>query len=144
MSCRRCLPKKSVGKTTGGSVDLVWINGENFASMKTNELLAEPGWATTLPNWDYVDVENKPTVVMDFTVPTDGQESPWGMAKLVFMHDSARLAEPPASLEELLDFAKANPGRFVYPQPPNFFGTTFLKQVLVSLAPDAFRTRKSL
>lgn len=131
------LAEKSVGKATGGSVDLVWINGENFASMKTNELLAEPGWATTLPNWNYVDVENKPTVVMDFTVPTDGQESPWGMAKLVFMHDGARLAEPPASLDELLDFAKANPGRFAYPQPPNFFGTTFLKQVLVSLAPDA-------
>ncbi|POF34407.1 ABC transporter substrate-binding protein [Roseibium marinum] len=130
------LTEKSVGKTSGGAVDLIWINGENFASMKENDLLAAPGWAQTLPNWRYVDVENKPTVVIDFTVPTEGRESPWGMAKLVFMHDSARLQTPPATLEELLAFAKDNPGRFAYPQPPNFHGTTFLKQVLVETIAD--------
>lgn len=130
------LAEKSVGKATGGAVDLIWINGENFASMKTNGLLAAPGWAQTLPNWQYVDVENKPTVVVDFTVPTDGQESPWGMAKLVFMYDSARLDTPPSTLRELMDFARDNPGRFSYPQPPNFYGTTFLKQALVNTVPD--------
>ncbi|WP_282044839.1 ABC transporter substrate-binding protein [Roseibium album] len=130
------LAEKSVGKATGGAVDLIWINGENFASMKTNGLLAAPGWAQTLPNWQYVDVENKPTVVVDFTVPTDGQESPWGMAKLVFMYDSARLDTPPSTLRELMDFARDNPGRFSYTQPPNFYGTTFLKQALVNTVPD--------
>jgi len=130
------LTEKSVGKTSGGAVDLIWINGENFAAMKEQGLLAEPGWAETLPNWRHVDVEDKPTVTVDFTVPTDGQESPWGMAKLVFLHDSARLENPPATLEALLAHAKANPGRVAYPQPPNFYGTTFLKQVLVDTAPD--------
>lgn len=130
------LAEKSVGKSSGGAVDLIWINGENFAAMKAGELLAEPGWAETLPNWRYVDVENKPTVTVDFTVPTDGQESPWGMAKLVFMYDSARLDTPPSSLDDLLAYAKANPGRFAYPQPPNFYGTTFLKQVLASTVED--------
>ncbi|WP_428673487.1 ABC transporter substrate-binding protein [Roseibium sp.] len=130
------LTEKSVGKDTGGAVDLIWINGENFASMKENGLLAEPGWAESLPNWKYVDVANKPTVKVDFTVPTDGQESPWGMAKLVFIHDGARLKTPPATLEDLLAFARANPGRFTYPQPPNFYGTTFLKQVLINTVAD--------
>ncbi len=130
------LTEKSVGKDTGGAVDLIWINGENFASMKENGLLAAPGWADTLPNWKYVDETNKPTVKVDFTVPTDGQESPWGMAKLVFMYDGARLGTPPATLGELLAFAKANPGRFSYPQPPNFYGTTFLKQVLTGTIAD--------
>jgi putative thiamine transport system substrate-binding protein len=130
------LAEKSVGKTSGGAVDLIWINGENFASMKEQGLLAEPGWAETLPNWQYVDVENKPTVSVDFTVPTDGQESPWGMAKLVFIHDGARLDSPPATLEALLDYARSHPGRFAYPQPPNFYGTTFLKQVLVDTVED--------
>ena len=130
------LAEKSVGKTSGGAVDLIWINGENFASMKENGLLAGKGWAETLPNWRFVDVENKPTVRIDFTVPTDGQESPWGMAKLVFMYDSARLETPPATHQALLDYAKANPGRFAYPQPPNFYGTTFLKQILVDTAGD--------
>ncbi len=130
------LAEKSVGKDSGGAVDLVWINGENFAAMKRNGLLAEPGWAETLPNWHYVDVENKPTVKVDFTVPTDGQESPWGMAKLVFMHDSARLETPPSSLDALLAYARDNPGRFSYPQPPAFLGTTFMKQVLINTVAD--------
>ncbi|WP_420412284.1 ABC transporter substrate-binding protein [Roseibium sp.] len=130
------LAEKSVGKASGGAVDLVWINGENFAAMKKHDLLAEPGWAQSLPNWTYVDTENKPTVLTDFTVPTDGLESPWGMAKLVFMHDSGRLKTPPKTLEDLLNFAKADPGRFAYPQPPNFYGTTFLKQILISTIKD--------
>ncbi|MHA7774899.1 ABC transporter substrate-binding protein [Roseibium sp. M-1] len=130
------LAGKSVGKTSGGAVDLIWVNGENFAAMKTQGLLAEPGWAETLPNWQYVDVENKPTVRIDFTVPTDGQESPWGMAKLVFIHDSTRLGTPPATLDDLLAYAKAHPGRIAYPQPPNFYGTTFLKQALINTVKD--------
>lgn len=130
------LAEKSVGKSSGGAVDLIWINGENFAAMKTQGLLAGPGWVETLPNWRYVDTENKPTVTVDFTVPTDGQESPWGMAKLVFMYDSARLDTPPATLEALLAYARDNPGRFTYPQPPNFHGTTFLKQILAGTIED--------
>ncbi|MTI43954.1 putative thiamine transport system substrate-binding protein [Roseibium hamelinense] len=128
--------EKTAGRTSGGTVDLVWINGENFNTLKTQGLLAEKGWAETLPNWQYVDVEGKPTVVSDFTVPTDGQESPWGMAQLVFMHDSARLPEPPKSLSALAEYANANPGRITYPQPPNFHGSTFLKQALITLIDD--------
>lgn len=132
----RVLAEKTAGKTSGGAVDLVWINGENFAAMKREGLLQTEAWAERLPNWSLVDVEGKPTVRKDFTVATDGLESPWGMAKLVFMHDSARLAEPPASLQALADFANANPGRFTYPQPPNFHGSTFLKQALSDLIDD--------
>ncbi len=36
------LAEKSVGKATGGAVDLIWINGENFASMKTMVCLRRP------------------------------------------------------------------------------------------------------
>jgi putative thiamine transport system substrate-binding protein len=43
---------------------------------------------------------------------------------------------PPRSPEALLDFAKANPGRFTYPAPPDFIGSTVLKQFLLSLATD--------
>src|SRR5690606_8035291 len=56
----------------------------------------------------------------------------WGMAKLVFFYDSARTqkSELPMSADGLLEWAKANPGRFSYPQPPDFIGSSFLKQVL--------------
>lgn len=124
----RVLTERSAGTTTGGAVDLIWINGENFAAMRAEDLLFGP-FATDLPNWPLVDVAGKPAVVTDFTLPTDGYESPWAMAQLVFEYDSARLAEPPRSLDALRDFILANPGRFTYPQPPDYLGTTFLKQV---------------
>ena len=130
------LAEKSVGKDKDGKVDLIWINGENFASMKRAGLLFTPGWADKLPNWIYVDVENMPTITVDFTIPTDSLESPWGGAKLVFFHDSARQTKLPNSVKELAEWAKINPGRFTYPQPPNFIGSTFLKQALSELAGD--------
>ena len=131
----RVLAEKAVGREKGGAVDLIWINGENFAAMKEAGLLFGP-WAEALPNWHYVDVEGKPTVVSDFTVPTEGFEAPWGMAQLVFFHDMVRLPDPPRSAPALLEWAQANPGRFAYPEPPDFLGTTFLKQVLHGLVAD--------
>ncbi len=130
--------EKAAGRTEGGAVDLIWINGENFASMKSQDLLMSPGWAEKLPNWKYVDIANKPTIRTDFTIPVEGLESPWGMAKLVFFHDSARTetASMPTSADGLLAWAKAHPGRFTYPQPPDFVGSSFLKQVLVEKVAD--------
>src|SRR3546814_1979072 len=58
------------------------------------------------------------------------------MAKLNFIYDSARVAETPGSIRELLEWAQAHPGRFTYPAPPDFLGSTFLKQVLIELAAD--------
>ena len=130
--------EKAAGRDRGGSVDLVWINGENFAAMKERGLLFSPGWAENLPNWRYVDYENKPTITTDFTIPVEGLASPWGMAQLVFFYDSARMeaAKLPRNADELLAWAEANPGRFSYPQPPDFTGSSFLKQVLLEKAAD--------
>lgn len=134
----RVLAEKAAGRDSGGSVDLIWINGENFASMKRQGLLYGPGWAGKLPNRRYVDVENKPTIRTDFTVPVEGYESPWGMAQLVFFYDSARTdaGSLPRSAGDLLAWARDNPGRFSYPQPPDFTGTSFLKQVLIETTAD--------
>lgn len=130
------LAEKTAGTLDGGSVDLIWINGENFAAMKREGLLLSEGWANKLPNFQYVDVSGKPTVINDFTVPTDGLEAPWGMAQLVFFNDTAIDSEMPTSMAGLLQWAQDNPGRFSYPQPPDYVGTTFLKQALYELVTD--------
>jgi putative thiamine transport system substrate-binding protein len=132
----RVLSEKAAGRDTGGSVDLVWVNGENFAALERHGLLQPAAWSTKLPSYRYVDVENKPTVERDFTMPVDGLEAPWGMAKLVFFYDTTRLSDPPNSATALGEWIAKNPGRFTYPQPPDFSGTTFLKQLLLDLAPD--------
>lgn len=132
---RKVLAERTAGRITDGSVDLIWINGENFKAMKDNALLYGPV-TDKLPNFQLVDTEALPATVLDFTVPTDGLESPWGQAKLVFIHDMATLPEPPKSIDAILAHAKENPGRITYPAPPDFTGTTFLKQVLYSKVAD--------
>ena len=129
---RKVLAERTAGRVTDGSVDLIWINGENFKAMKDNALLYGP-FVDRLPNFALVDTEEKPTTVLDFTVPTDGLEAPWGMAKLVFIHDSAALADPPRSIPAILEHARRNKGRITYPAPPDFTGTTFLKQALYEM-----------
>ncbi|MCT4655783.1 MAG: ABC transporter substrate-binding protein [Cohaesibacter sp.] len=131
------IAEKAAGKVSGGSVDLVWVNGENFASLKDKKLLLPASWAPDLPNYKFADIKGKPTLTTDFTVPTDGLESPWGMAQLSFYYDSAVTKAVPKSATALLDWAKKNPGRFAYPKPPDFIGSTFLKQIALELAPDA-------
>ncbi|MFS4439288.1 ABC transporter substrate-binding protein [Paracoccaceae bacterium GXU_MW_L88] len=135
----RVLAEKTAGQDENGAVDLIWINGANFAAMKENGLLFGP-WAEDLPHFDLVDVEGKPTTVNDFGVDVEGYEAPWDMAQLVFEHDSESLPEPPMSIAALADWAAGNPGRFTYPQPPDYLGETFLKQVLLSLtdSPEMF------
>ena len=137
----RVLGEKAAGKTAGGSVDLIWINGENFAAMKQQGLLFGP-FAALLPNYRLVDTERKPTTTVDFTIPVDGMESPWGMAQIVFLYDTARISDPPRSIPAFLAWARAHPGRFAYPAPPDFTGSTFLKQALYELAPDPAMLQK--
>jgi len=137
----RIVVEKAAGQEAGGSVDLIWINGENFAALKSQNLLFGP-FTHLLPNFEKVDPQEKPTVVLDFTIPTDGYESPWGMAQLVFFHDSARVPEPPRTMAALKTWAEANPGRFAYPAPPDFLGTTFLKQALYETTADPLRLLK--
>ncbi len=130
----RVLSEKQAGEDDDGAIDMIWINGANFAAMKDADLLFGP-YAEQLPNWAFVDAEGK-TVQTDFTVPTEGFESPWAMAQVVFIHDTADWPTVWAPCRPLLEWTTANPGRFTYPQPPDFLGTTFLKQALVDLLDD--------
>lgn len=132
----RILAEKTAGKTQGGSVDLVWVNGENFASLKREGLLRDDSWAFDLPSFAYTDAESLPGIISDFANPTDGLESPWGRAQLVFGYDSQYVSAPPRSARALAIWIKANPGRFTFPQPPDFTGTTFLKQILLEITPN--------
>lgn len=127
----RLIAEKAAGKEQGGSVDMVWINGENFKSLKDNKLLFGP-FAQALPSWQYVDTSLPVTV--DFSEPTDGLEAPWGMGQLVFIYDDEELSNPPRSFAEMLNYAKANPNHLSYPRPPEFHGTSFLKALLIELS----------
>lgn len=131
----RVLAEKAAGRTTGGSVDLIWLNGPNFLAMKEQGLL-HTSFVESLPNARWLDLSPGSANTLDFTVPVEGMESPWRLAKFVITYDSARIDAPPAGMAGWPDWAAAHPGRVTHPDPSNFMGATFLKQALIELAPE--------
>ncbi|MGB3186318.1 MAG: ABC transporter substrate-binding protein [Ornithinimicrobium sp.] len=112
--------------STGGEVDLVWVNGDNFATVQQAQGW-RCGWVQDLPNAEYLDPED-PLLTNDFGVDVAGCEAPWHKAQFTFAYAADRVDDPPATMDELLDWARDNPGRFTYPAPPDFTGSVFLRQ----------------
>lgn len=137
------LSEKQAGKDPG-AVDLIWINGENFFTLKQANLLY-PDWARQLPNSQYVNWDN-PAINRDFGTPVDNLESPWSSAQFQFVYDSARLqpADLPRSYADLKTWVCAHPGRFTYiaPGPGGFLGTRFVKGALYEISGGAEQWQK--
>lgn len=116
------------GLKSGGSIDLIWINGENFRTMKQGNLLYGP-FTDKLPAMQHYDLNN-PAVLTDFGLPIDGYEAPYTGSYYVMAVNGDRISQPPQNFEELLAWAEANPGRFAYVAPPAFDGSRFLLTAL--------------
>jgi putative spermidine/putrescine transport system substrate-binding protein len=132
------LGEKQAGKNLG-AVDLIWINGENFFTLKQAGLLY-PDWAQKIPNAKLVNWDN-PAINMDFGNPVDNLESPWSSAEFQFIYDSAHMTpnQLPRSYADLKNWACAHPGRFTYiaPGPGGFLGTSFVKGALYEISGNA-------
>ena len=126
------LGEKESGVTDKGSVDMIWINGENFRTMKQGGL-AYCGYTDLLPNNALINWDN-PAIANDFGVPVDKCEVPWSKAQFAFAHDSAKTPNPPKSIAALIDWIKANPGQFTYPAAPDFTGAVFVRHVFYYVA----------
>ena len=127
----KVLAEKQAGKTTDGSVDLIWINGENFRTMAEANVLFG-AWSKRIPNaalipWD------QPNVANDFGYPVNEREAPWGKAQFILIYDSAKITNPPKSFAAFEDWLKANPGKFTYAAPPDFTGSVFVRHVFYEL-----------
>ncbi len=131
---RRMLAERAAG-TEEGTVDLVWVNGDNFATGKEADAWL-CGWSDQLPNQAFVD-EGDPLVGTDFGVAVDGCEAPWHKAQFSFVYDEDRVDDPPTTVAGLLDWAELHPGRFTYPAPPDFTGSVFVRQALYAVSGGA-------
>ena len=135
MNIDEILTKLSGEKQAGakkGSIDMIWINGENFYSAKDNGLLWGP-FTDKLPNMEnYIDM-NDPETLNDFCMPIEGYEAPYAKAQMVMYADTAVTPDLPASAEELLDFCKANPGKVTYPALPDFTGSAFVRNLIYEI-----------
>ena len=123
--------EKQAGSTKG-SIDMIWINGENFYSAKDNGLLWGP-FTDKLPNMEsYIDLDD-PETLNDFCMPIDGYEAPYAKAQLVMYADTAVTPDLPTSAEEFLEFCKANPGKVTYPALPDFTGSAFIRNLIYEI-----------
>lgn len=126
------LAQKQATVENNGTIDIMWINGENFKIAKENELLWG-SFAGKLPNAQaYIDLES-PDIAYDFGLSTEGMEAPWGKAQFVFVYDSERFTDPPTSIVALKEWVQQNPGQFTYPAPPEFNGSAFVRHVMFEL-----------
>lgn len=124
----KVLGEKQAGKTTKGAVDMIWINGENFATGRQANIW-HCDWATKLPNAKYVDWTSS-SVNSDFGLPVDGCEAPWATASSGLVYDSNVIPKSAvASLGAFIAWVKANPGKFTYPAPPDFNGSMTVRRL---------------
>ena len=115
-----------------GSIDMIWINGENFQSAKENKMLYGP-FVEELPNYqEYVDAESE-DVTLDFAYPIEGYEAPYGKAQMVMISDTAVTPELPKTAEELKAFVQKYPGKVTYPALPDFTGSTFVRNIIYEI-----------
>lgn len=123
----------AAGKTEDGSVDFMWINGENFFSLKDHGYLYG-SYLDYLPNLKYCDPDN-PNLTVDCGVAIEGMESPFQATYDVFWADTANIPESdfPTTLAELKELIIAHPGRFTYAEPGNSNGTYFMGTVIAGL-----------
>jgi putative spermidine/putrescine transport system substrate-binding protein len=121
----KLLTEKAAGRETG-TMDLLWINGENFRNARQAGLLYGPLLDRMPAFRAFYDPEQSR---YDFGFPVEGFEAPYGRAQFVFEYDSARMKNPPRNYAELKAWILANPGRFTYPQPPDFTGSAFIRQI---------------
>lgn len=117
-----------------GRIDLIWINGENFALGKQVGLWMQ-GWSRSLPNSVLVDWDDQ-TISHDFGVAVEGEESPWSRAAFVFAYDPDRTPNPPTTFEDVVGYAREHPGRVTYPAPPDFTGSAFVRLAVQTLGED--------
>ncbi len=132
----------AAGRGVGeGSVDAIWINGENFATLSRQNLNFGP-FSDKLPNsiyfhFDPMNPASGPNIY-DFGFPNNNEEIPWSGDQFVCFIETERLsrADAPTDFAELKAFLEANPGRFTYVRPPQFNGNTFVQTVLYALNAD--------
>lgn len=123
----KLLNEKRAGKTRGGSIDLIWINGENFRAAKQAALLWGP-FASRVPGIERYDPRSR---AADFGTAIEDYEVPWQRAQFVMAYDTARVPAPPRTFAALEAWVRQHPGRFTYLAPPDFTGSVFLRHLLI-------------
>lgn len=112
-----------------GTIDILWINGENFYQANTHGLLYGP-ITDKMPNFSTYIEGDAPDNAYDFGYPVNGMEAPYGKSQFVLIGNSGKLSFLPESHEELYELARKHPGRISYPEVSDFTGSAFVRNII--------------
>lgn len=131
----------AAGKTEDGSVDFMWINGENFFSLKDHGYLYGP-FLEALPNLKYCD-PNNPNLTTDCGVAIEGMEAPFQATYGAFWANMANIKkdELPTDPDGFKKLVMDHPGRFAYAEPGNSNGTYFMGTMIEGICGKEIWTR---
>lgn len=123
-----------------GSVDLIWINQQNFATLANANQLYGP-FATKLPNainYNFSD----PAIAYDSGLPINGMEMPFNGAQIVFIYNPLHVKSTSSinTIQNIKNWIVDNPGKFTYAAAwlsnslYDYTGSAFVRQVFYALA----------
>lgn len=96
--------------SAAGSIDMIWINGENFYSAKENGLLYG-AFLDKLPNTgNYIDTED-PETLNDFCMPIEGYEAPTAGPRWCSTTTAPSPRRPPPAPRSCSSTANSTPAR---------------------------------
>ena len=133
---QRVVAQRRAGKTRGGAVDLIWINGENFADGQAGRPVAARTGRRGCPT------PASSTRATRRSPRLPGARRRPGVAveprRVRLRPTTARVRRAAARRSTaLLAYARRHPGRFTYPAPPDFTGSAFVRQVVQAKGEDA-------
>lgn len=124
----KLIVEKQAGKKDG-SVDVIWVNGENFKLLKEGDVL----WGDFVQNLPVKSKVKEATLVSDFGESVNGLEAPWGEAQFNFIYNTSNGEVPFTDYKTLKEFVIANPGAFTYPAIPDFTGSAFVRNMVIDI-----------
>lgn len=123
----RILAAKKAGKGSG-DIDL-YEDGINVVSQGTKDDVWAALDTTGVPNLANID----PKTMSDVS----NMAVPYRSSAVVLAYDSSKVAAPPKTLSELLDWIQKNPGKFAYNDPSTGgSGSSFVTTVLYDGLPE--------
>ena len=117
--------EKQAGSGEGeGTVDMLWLDSENFRTAKQGGLLYGK-IVDLVPNAEkYLD-KSSPFYTVDNGTPTDGFEVPWDPGVDVIVANLAvtpKQKKAPTTADEFKKWIMDNPGKITYPTADDTFG----------------------
>ena len=119
-------------KRKNGTLDILWVNGENFKHLKKANILIP----NMIKNLENISLVNPSTLEKDFGEPILGMEAPWGEAQFNFIYNTVNSNNntlPFYDSASLLEYVKNNPGKFTYPSTTNFTGSAFVRNIAIDI-----------